>query len=59
MGLSHLPNGIQAQSVKPDIHCKVRKGDKVSTSAGVEVVLMVLIVEDTFLTCQTTCIAAN
>lgn len=35
MGLSHLPNVIQVQSVEPDIHCEVMKGDEISTSAGV------------------------
>ena len=35
MGLSHLPNGIQVQSVEPDVDCKVVKGDEVSTSAVV------------------------
>lgn len=35
MGLSHLPNVIQVQSVEPDIYCEVMKGDEVSTSARV------------------------
>lgn len=35
MGFSYLPNGIQVQSVEPDVHCEVVEGDEVTTSAVV------------------------